>query len=140
MNEFSTCPKCDFEIAGPPADCPQCGRRTVSSIRIRRLGWFSLILGSFLTIFMSGLSVLIGSLIYQANHPGSTTRVNITSEQITAMYGLFGVIIAIGLTSIFAGIWQIKHGKRNKMVMYVTIGLIILFVLGIFAVTAMFPT
>jgi len=140
MNEFSACPKCDFEAPGPPVQCPQCGRKTISSIRIRRLGWFSLIVGGFLTVFMGAITVIVSGLLYKAVQQEPSTQAKITPEQITIMYGLFGVVIAIGLTSIIAGVWQIKHGKRNKKVVFISIALVILFLVGTFLARAAFPT
>src|SRR5260370_42456574 len=61
MAEFSSCMKCNFETAEPSAHCPQCGRRLVSSRKVRMLGWLLVGLGGFLVVMMPAITVLVAT-------------------------------------------------------------------------------
>jgi hypothetical protein len=114
MAEFSSCTKCNFETTEPFAHCPQCGRRMLSSRKVRMLGWLLVVLGGFLVVMMGAITALVA--VNSSHFTG-------TAIQAMFMYLLFAVIIAFGLLSLAAGAWQIKYGKRNKTIMFVGMGL-----------------
>lgn len=100
--------------------CPKCHGQMVSSVKIRRLGWFSVIIGMFLVAMM--IFVIIWEV--QAMLPGSEDRYTGTRSQAILMFLLESDVLVIGLVSIAAGVWQIKHGERNKTFQYIAIGLV----------------
>jgi hypothetical protein len=120
MAEFSSCMKCNFETTEPFTHCPQCGRRMLNSSKVRMLGWLLVCLGGFLVVMMAAITILIA--VNFSHFTG-------TAIQATLMFVLFAVIIAFGLLSLAAGTWQIKHGKRNKTIMFIGMGLGFLLVL-----------
>ena len=124
MAEFSACTKCNFETTEPFAHCPKCGRRMLSSGRVRMLGWLLVVLGGFLVVMMGAITALVA--VNSSHFTG-------TAIQAMFMYLLFAVIIAFGLLSLAAGAWQIKYGKRNKTIMFIGMGLGFLLIITTFA-------
>jgi hypothetical protein len=47
MTEFSSCVKCGYQTTDLATFCPQCRGRMLSSVKIRRLGWLSALIGIF---------------------------------------------------------------------------------------------
>jgi hypothetical protein len=130
MDQFSFCEKCKYETPEMTNKCPQCGRPIRTSKQVRRLGWVLVIIGGFLTVFMAGLTVLILGIM--TNPTQSSTHFTGTQEDALFMFGVFGLVGAIGLSSMAGGVWQIWYGKRNKVVGYVVLGLALVFlVIGI---------
>lgn len=127
MEDVSNCTKCDFQTSEPIKECPECGRRLIKAKTVRRLGWVLLVIGVFLVTIMSGISFVVAQAIYQTGQPGSTTSFTGDSRDVAFIVGIFSVVFAIGFTSIVGGIWQIKYGKRNKKIMFLIIGLAVVF-------------
>lgn len=128
MNAKYSCHKCDFETDEQLAKCPQCGRRLQSTKKIRIFGWFLLVLGTGLVIFMGTLGVILARIIAGSNEPGATTSFTGGPEVVTLIIVVFGLVILFGLASIASGIWQIKYGKPNKKIMvamFVVAGLLL---------------
>ena len=66
--------------------------------------------------------------------PGATTRFTGTASDATFAYGVFGVVLALGLTFVLAGVWQIVYGRRNKKIVFVALALVAVFyALGLYA-------
>jgi magnesium-transporting ATPase (P-type) len=132
MDQFSFCEKCKYETPEMLNKCPQCGRSIRTSKQVRRLGWVLVILGGFLIVFMVGLTVLMLGIM--TNPTQSSTHFTGTPEDALFMFGVFGLVAAIGLSSLAGGVWQIWYGKRNKVVGYVVLGLALVFlVIGFMA-------
>jgi predicted RNA-binding Zn-ribbon protein involved in translation (DUF1610 family) len=127
MEDVIYCTKCNFETNELIKDCPECGRRLMKSKTVRRLGWVLLFIGLFLLTIMSGISFVVAQAIYQTGRPGSTTSFTGDSRDVAFIVGIFSVVFAIGFTSIAGGIWQIKYGKRNKKIVFLMIGLAVVF-------------
>jgi len=87
------------------------------------------VLGGFLVVFMSALTVVVGGIISRSGEPGATTRFTGEPEDAAFIFGIFGLVIAIGLASVAGGAWQIKYGKPNKKIMIVIFGLAFVFLL-----------
>ena len=121
------CYNCDYEVADASVKkCPQCGKgRVLTRGQVRALGWVLLALGAFLVLFMGGITVLVAGIIANANVPGSTNRFKGDSKQMAIMFGLFGLVIAFGFASLVAGASQIRHGRRNKSLVKVVLGIFV---------------
>src|SRR5882724_5406049 len=139
MKEFSYCYRCKLENQAGFNQCAQCGGRVVSSKRARVLGVMLIVIGLFLALTMGGLTVFFASLMVHSGSPGSTGSFTGTPEQATAIFGLFGVIFAIGLTSLVGGIYQIKYGRRSLLIQIFTFVLVGLVVLAYWMLKAFFP-
>ncbi|MBA3322903.1 MAG: hypothetical protein H0T45_15845 [Pyrinomonadaceae bacterium] len=129
MNEISSCYRCDFETGEPLSQCPRCGQPLRSAKTVRRLGWALVALGGLLVVFMGALTVVIGGIMSRTGEPGATTRFTGGPEDAAFIFGIFGLVISIGLASVVGGAWQIKYGKPNKKIMVVMFGLAIVFLL-----------
>lgn len=115
LDQMRICYRCDFATGQPLQVCPQCGQPQLrTSAQIRTLGWVLAVGGALLTIFMAWLSLIVGRIILQSDQPGATTRFTGGPEMVLFIICIFGVVLAFGMASFSAGIFQIKHGRRNK--------------------------
>ena len=114
MSEFTSCPKCDYHTTEAVTFCQQCGGKMLSSSKVRKLGWLAVIAGAFLVVMMT--FIVIWELSPHTLFTG-------TREMARFAIAIESVIVIFGVTAIFAGVWQIKHGKRNKTLTYITLGL-----------------
>ena len=119
MPKILSCPKCSFETAETLARCPSCGSRLQSATKVRILGWFLLLIGTGLVLFMGALGTYLGSIIAQSEEPGRTTRFTGGPHEVAIIVAVFGLVIAFGLASMAGGIWQIKYAKPNRKLMVV---------------------
>ena len=63
---------------------------------------------------MTGLIILIAYIMAQTGKPGSTTSFSGTRMEAVMIFGILGIVWVFGLTSLAGGIWQARHGRRNK--------------------------
>ena len=121
------CYNCDYEVADASVKkCPQCGKgRVLTRGQVRALGWVLVVIGAGLVLFMGGITVLVAGIIANSNLPGATSRFEGDEKQMAIMFGLFGLVIAFGLASVAGGISQIRHGRRNKTIVKVVLGIFI---------------
>ena len=133
MTETSIClsPRCRATAEGTVAKCPECGTRMRTPKDVRRLGWFLLLIGLFLTGFMSVLTWnMAPMLLYPGEEVTGGSRFTGTADQAGMIFRLFGAVIVFGLGTIVNGVLQIRTGQRNRVVTIVT--------LVLFAVIAFF--
>ena len=121
MAESSSCTaswRCGAVTPGVAPACPTCGAKTISSNRIRMLGWVLVALGLFLAGFMTYLTLyLTPSFSRPGQDMGELGRWNGTAEQGRAVLNLFWIIIAFGILCVLGGLWQLRTGRRNKAFM-----------------------
>lgn len=125
--ETRSCFGCGQTAAEPSKKCPKCGRRLLSTKQVRRLGWVQFGAGLFLVGMMGAVTYNVAPMMLR---PGVETaggsRFTGTAGQALLIFGLFGLVIFFGLTSMASGIYQAKTGRRNR--------LIFVFMLGLFGV------
>jgi hypothetical protein len=138
MKDFSYCNRCKSENEIGLKQCPNCGGRLVSSKKIRVMGVLLIVTGLFLCIMMGGLSIFFAGVILHAGEKGHHSFTG-TPQQPAIIFGFFGVIFAIGLTSLVGGIWQIKTGKRNLKIQIATFILVALVIVGYWLIQAFIP-
>jgi len=95
---------------------------------IRRLGWVLICIGAFLTLFMTGLTVLVGNIVFNPGDSKTSTHFTGTPQDMIFMFGIFGLVLVFGVAGIAAGIYQVKYGKRNMKLTMVVLGLGLLFI------------
>ena len=117
MEKVLSCPRCSFETTESLPKCPSCGSRLQSARKVRILGWLLLVLGTFLVVFMGALGIYLGQVIAHSDDPGATTRFTGGPEEVKFIMIVFGLVIAFGFGSMAGGIWQIKYGKPNRVLM-----------------------
>lgn len=123
MNDFSTCTKmsCRTETEGLVPKCPVCGSRTLTSRRVRILGW--LLVGCGI-ILVGMMGTIMWFLAASLSHPGQEINgqtFNGTAEQANFVLQLFWLVAVFGVLSLVNGIWQIAKGKRNIVFMIATL-------------------
>jgi hypothetical protein len=100
----------------------------LASRTARRLGWISAILGGLMiaTIVLVGVLFAVSEGRWEGN-----ARLTTFLIAVTALITVFGLVV------IAAGVWQIRHGTRNKTLVYVILGLGVAFVIMVvpFALT-----
>jgi MFS family permease len=114
MNETRICYKCDYETNNPLGACPQCGHHLRTTAQIKRLGMLMAALGAFLTLFMGGITVTVAQMVWHPFDPHATSNFTGGPGALLFIFGIFAVVMMFGLTSLAAGIFQIKHGRRNR--------------------------
>ena len=62
-----------------------------------------------------------------------------TREQMLMLLGLFALLILFGLASLLNGVWQLAFGKRNRLFVWITVGLAALAFAGGGAIIWRFP-
>jgi hypothetical protein len=117
------CEKCKFETGEFVRNCPRCGEALRSTRTVRITGWLLVVPGGGLTLGMAYLSFVVWILIQRADDNGPGARFTGDSTDAAMIYGVFGAVIGLSLTFVFAGIWQIVYGRRNKKLVFVALAL-----------------
>lgn len=125
--QIRSCFKCRYEAVTAEFSCPRCGKPLFTATNIRWRGVLLVVVGLFLTAFMSSIAVFVGGLLIQsAQHPETSRKLNEEMPFLIMMYVIFGGVIATGLTSILNGFWQIVFGRRNMILVWLFLTLIFL--------------
>jgi hypothetical protein len=124
------CYKCRYEGETAEKLCPRCRKRLHTRGEIRILGGVLAALGAFLVVVMGAITIWSAGMITNSGKPGSTSRFTGTKDQMYMMFAIFGFVLLFGFTSLVAGLWQLVFGKRNMILIYVILGLGVLFFVG----------
>ena len=96
--------------------------RQPSERTVRRLGWVLLIIGIFLVGLMGTITWhLYPSMTHPRVADASGSTFTGTADEARDALRIFGLVIAFGLLSIVNGLWQIVTGRRNIIVVGVTL-------------------
>jgi hypothetical protein len=126
-NEARVCKRCGYETLDPAARCPRCGRQMMRAKTMRALGWLLVGLGSFLVIFMGAITIYVANIVSHTGEPGATSTFTGSAEMAFFMFGLFGLVLIFGVACVASGAWQVRHAKPNRKLMFLVLGLGILF-------------
>jgi hypothetical protein len=139
IDELRICYKCRYETYEVLRKCPKCGLGLFSTKQVRRLGWLMLPIGLLLIGMMGTITFYVTPALFHVGAPTGGKQVTATAEQSALILGLFGSVIAVGLICVANGLWQIKTGRRNKWLVYFSIGLIALVVIMVLATLNSLP-
>jgi len=129
--ELRICYKCDYETREGADRCPRCGhKRVMTQTAVRALGGVLVAVGLFLVLFMGAIAVIVAGIIARSNAPGATTRFEGGTKEIVVIFGIFGLVIAFGATSVVAGAMQLARGRRSKTMVRVILGIFIALVVA----------
>jgi hypothetical protein len=131
LPELKYCANCNFDTTESFTHCPQCGKPLTHSGPIRVRGWILIVVGAFLVLLMGGITVLV--TVNLSHFTGN-------SIQLVSMFLMFGLVIVIGIFSLVTGAWQIKYGKRNKILTFIGFGLAALLVITLMVTLRLFPS
>lgn len=114
------CVKCNFVTADNVPNCPRCRTGTLQSrSTLRVLGGVLVALGLLLIGIMSIVTILVTGAI---TGDGSV-RFRGSDSDMMFMVSVFGVVFLFGLTALIAGLWQVVFGRRNKVIIWLMLGL-----------------
>lgn len=104
---------CGAISEGVHPSCPVCDGRVMPQATFEALGWlqvacgvFLLGIGSVLTWAMAPTLLAPGEIIDGSTFDG-------TEGQAMLIFGVFGVLVMLGMAAISAGYSQVVHGRRN---------------------------
>ena len=86
-------------------------------------------LGGFLIVFMGTISVFVWNLVNKTSADGHRSFTGTKSDQVM-IFGVFALVILFGVVALAAGLWQLIFGRRNKILVWVILGLGFIFVIG----------
>lgn len=113
LEEMRICYRCDYQTHNPLGACPQCGHPLRTPAQIKRLGVILAALGGFLILFMGGITVTVAGLVWRPFNPRTSSQFTGGPADMLFIFGLFAVVIMFGVCALAAGVFQIKHGRRN---------------------------
>jgi hypothetical protein len=121
------CYKCHYPAGAFDKKCPRCGGVVRTKATIRILGGVGVFLGGFISVMMAFIAMFMYGALTQAN--GS--RFNGSENELMFVVGIIGLTFVVGVSFALAGLWQIIFGRRNKFIVWISVGLVIvLFVIG----------
>jgi len=124
--KFRICPKCSFEANTAETKCPRCGRILMTQTKIRTLGILIAFLGAFIAAMMAYiLSYVYGSI----NQSNESLKFTGTETQALYIYAILGLTFTAGIFFVFTGLWQIIFGRRNRILVWISILIIIVVVI-----------
>jgi hypothetical protein len=85
----------------------------LSPTQARQLGVVYAFLGSFLTLTMGTLVAGFTWVLWQNGKPGASVDYTGGPVATVLIYGLFFSILSFGVAGLKAGVWQIRHGRRD---------------------------
>jgi MFS family permease len=119
------CFKCRWEGRISQTVCPRCGKPLFSEKNIRVRGVILTFLGLFLSGFMSAIAFFVTAMLMQASkNPKTSAKLNGDEHMLIMIYLIFAGVIAMGVTIMLAGIWQIIFGRRNLFLIWIFLTLI----------------
>jgi hypothetical protein len=119
------CFKCRWEGRTFLPACPRCGRGLFSQTNVRVRGVLMTFLGLFLSGLMSVIAFFVTAFLIQtAKNPKNSAGFKGEEHLLIMIYLIFGGVIAMGVTMILAGLWQVIFGRRNMILIWIFFALI----------------
>lgn len=113
-------PNCSFQTHEPIHKCLKCGRPIWTSNQFRLISSVLIFCGLFFII-------LGGGLIYAVAQVDNNSSKGSEAQKLFIL-GIFGVMVAIGLSVLAAGLWQVVFARANRRLIYI---LLTLFMVGL---------
>jgi hypothetical protein len=123
------CKRCGIETYDPAKRCASCGGAVIAAKTMRMLGWVLVVIGGFLVVFMGVITIFVAQLVFQTNAPGAHARFTGSPEMELFMFGIFAFVMLFGLTSVVSGLLQVRNGRANRKLMFLMIGLGVVFII-----------
>ena len=121
--DLGKCWSCGYETYRYISHCPQCGAGVQSRRWSRRSGLGLLACGLFLTGLMGTVCYYTVPMMLQPGVEIDGTRFSGNASQAMLVLGIFSIVMAFSLTTLFYGIWQMMTGKRNMRIAYFMLGI-----------------
>ena len=117
-------PNCSFQTHEPLSKCRKCGRPIWTTNQFRLISSLLIFCGLFFITLGGGLIYAVARI----DNNSSRTRFTGSEAQKIFILGIFGVMVAVGLSILAAGLWQVIAGRANRRLIYV---LLTLFMVGL---------
>ena len=124
MEHAHFCAKCNFEGGAQLRFCQQCGAPMQSRQQIRTFGWMLTAIGGVLVLSMLSLSSFMAEAMWNTGRPGAHTSFTGGPAMALVIGMVMLLLLAFGATSIWAGLFQVRHGRRNPRVLAVMLALV----------------
>ena len=119
--EFRQCFGCNYEAVTDQTTCPRCRKKafyTSGSIRTR--GVVVMVMGLLLAGLIVGVAVFVGILLMgAASDPGSARKIADSELTLVGIFGLFFLLIVLGLHFVVTGGWMTIFGRRNRVLVWI---------------------
>ena len=109
--------------------CPRCGGRMLTSRSVRRLGWALTLMGLIITVFIGMITVHLLPSLVPIHGISAPARFNGTPDQAKLVLQIFFLLIGFGIAITLNGIIQVSTGQRNRIALFVSLGLAALIVI-----------
>ena len=126
--EYRECFRCSFRGEIAQTACPQCGKKLYSARNIRVRGGIQIVSGAVLILMAIGLAGFIAYLF--GYDPSAARKLAEDRAMFIAMFALFAVLGLFGLNALVMGVWQVAFGRRNKVLVWITLVLLVLILIS----------
>jgi hypothetical protein len=139
--EFHQCFKCNYEAITDQTLCPKCGKKTFfTASSIRKRGIVTVLCGLFISGLMATISFFVGTMLLgQMKDPEGSKRILDSEFTLLAIFGLFALLIALGLNFMLMGGWMIAFGKHNKYLLWIMLAFVFIVVLAAGLIPILIP-
>jgi protein-S-isoprenylcysteine O-methyltransferase Ste14 len=121
------CFACYYQAESQHKQCPKCGSKNfLSATNVRVRGGVIALCGLFVAGLMGAISIWLWQ--HFANDPDALAKIQQEKTTYLAIFGLFGLLIVLGLHFVLTGGWMLILGKRNKFLvwaMLVFVGIVV---------------
>lgn len=120
--KLRVCYKCSFEANTSETKCPRCGRILRTQTKIKTLGALITFLGTFISAMMAYILFFVYGSI---NHSSESLKFTGTETQAFYIYAILGLTLTAGIFFVFTGLWQIVFGRRNRILVWTSLLIIL---------------
>ncbi|MDQ6787315.1 MAG: hypothetical protein M3033_10960 [Acidobacteriota bacterium] len=121
-SKFRVCAKCGYEADTAETKCPQCGRNLQTKTKVKILGVVILVLGISIAAMMA---TIMASLHIIFNQPDKLQNFTGTESDLNYITAILGSMFIVGVSFAVTGLWQIIFGKRNRILVWLSLALIL---------------
>ena len=132
--DLSKCYNCGYETHKLRSHCPKCGTTLQSRRWSRRFGLVLVICGVIICGLMGFVLLDLGPSLIKPGASSGGTRFTGTPAKARMLLAIFGAVLALGLTALGDGLWQMLTGRRSQRGISVTVGLAVALVLLAFLI------
>jgi len=139
--EFRQCFKCNFEAVTDQTNCPRCKKKVFfTSGNIRKRGIVLVVCGLFISGLIGAIAIGVGVMLWgQMKDPRSAQKIIDEQFALYMIFGLFAMLIVLGLHFALTGGWMIAFGKRNKILVWIMLAFVFIVIFAASFLTAFLP-
>ena len=89
-----------------------------SSASLKARGWVLIVIGLLLSGGIGALTWFLNAFVHRPVPPGGSPRYTGSPQTLTDTFLLLGSLCAFGLVSLFMGVYQVRHGRKSRLLMF----------------------